>query len=218
MATTDPRKTGITAVPYIGRGTFAQMKAITGMSGGDMYFCTSYPENKGSVWVYNSTAADWFPVAPCKVYEQSATLSGVAQTGVQTLLTFPVAAGLLTNKVFRMLVTVAKSGGTDTVTPVIRLGPNASSADTLIISPGTLSGASRSYGAEPWSRMASATSVERLGGGTAAPWNGANSANVVNNATAVTTVANATNITITCTMSGTSDTPQLGYVALEIQP
>jgi hypothetical protein len=205
---------------FLGAFTFAQMKALTGMPDGATVFCTSYPVNKGSLWRYSATLTDWFPAdGPCKAYENTALITGLAQAADQALLAIPVEANLLLGKVFRMLVSLGKSGTTDGIgTFSLRLGSAGTTADAAIAQATTPTAANRSAGFEIWGRMASATSHNKLGGSPSAPWGAASSGTVLNAATTVATVASACFLTLTTTMSGAVDTPQLGYVALEIQP
>jgi hypothetical protein len=216
QVTTEPARTGVSTAVFLGTGTFAQMKVLANVSDGATYLVTNYGRG-GSTWRYSSSAGDWFPTAPVKVYENTVTLTGAKQTAAQVLLAMPMEAGLLTGKTFRVLVTVAKDGATDTVTPVLRMGSAGTAADAAVANYTTLSGASRSLGLELWLRMASATSVERLGGPVNASWGGSSSI-LVNAAVTVATVASANFLTLTGTMSGTTDSPQLGYVTVEIQP
>lgn len=207
-------------LPFIGSYTFAQLKALTGMQDGAMAFVTNYPANKGSTWRYSTTVGDWFPMAPCKVFEKTALTSGVAQLADQLLLAIPLEAALLTNKVFRLLATFGKSGVVDnTGTFSIRLGTAGSTADTAIASAGAIGAGSKSVGFDVWNRMASATSVEKLGGGLTAAFNGTGSSSALNQATAVSNVTSqAVFLSLTTAMAGTTDTPQLGYIALELMP
>lgn len=209
---------GTESFSFAPRMTFAAMKALTGMVDGQLVFVTSYPANKGSNWRYSGVLADWFPVAPCLVYENTALASGVAQAAAQILLAMPMEAGLLAGKRFRMLVTWAKSGGTDTLTPTVRMGSAGTTADATVASPATLTGTNRSIGNEMWFRMASATSVERLGGVAGAAWNATNTSGVAFAAVTVASVAAANYLSLACTMGGTTDTPQVGYVAVDVLP
>ena len=112
------------------RYTFAQMKALTGMADGQLVTVTNYPAGKGSTWRYSATFGDWFPVGPCKVYENTALITGLAQAADQLLLAIPVEAGLIANKVFRLLVSFGKSGTTDASgTFSLRMGTAGTTAD-----------------------------------------------------------------------------------------
>jgi hypothetical protein len=215
---TDPRKTGISAIVDCGSGTFAQMKALTGMTAGAQFLVTNYGRG-GSLWRYSSTLSDWFPVAPTKVYENTSTIDGILQAADQLLLAIPLEANLIANKVFRLLVTAGKDGTTDAGgTFSIRMGTAGTTADTSVGTASLLVAGNRSAGMEVWHRMASATSVERLGAGLSTPFDGSSSL-LLNAATTVANVTTqATFLTLTTTMGGTTNKPQLGYVALEIQP
>lgn len=203
----------------MGRGTFAQMKAITAAPGdGATYFVTNYPASKGSMWRYSSALADWFPTVPTKIYEGTALVSGVAQTAAQILLAVAIEANLLKGKVFRVLYTSAKSGTTDTMSPQVRMGAAGTTADATVAAVTAMGASSRSQGNESWFRMASATSTERLGGSGNASFAGASTSAVANAPTTVGDVTAANYVSIACTMSGTTDTPQVGYVAIELQP
>lgn len=213
---TDPRKTGIATGP-IGAGTFAQMKAVTGMADADSYLVTNYGRG-GSLWHYSSSLSDWFPAAPVKVYENTTLITGVAQTAAQILLAIPMEANLLKGKVFRVLYTTAKTGTTDTLSPQLRMGSAGTTADATIAAVNALVGANRSLGDESWFRMDTATSAVRLGGSGNTSWGAASTSAVANAAVTVGDVTATNYISIACTMSGTTDTPQAGYVAVEIQP
>lgn len=208
--------------PYLGSMTFAQMKALTGMGDGAEVFCTSYPPNKGSLWRYSSTLTDWFPIAPCVVYEKTDVTDGVAQAADQLLLAIPAEAGLLANKTFRLRGSLGKNGTTDAsgVTS-IRLGTAGTTADASVLAASAaLTAAARSVGFDGWMRMASATSVVKLGGNPFSPFvSSLPSSTLLNAAATVPSVAaNASYVSITTAMGGTTDKPQVGYVALEIQP
>ena len=208
--------------PFAPRMTFAQMKALTGMVEGQMVCVTNYGKG-GSTWRYSATLADWFPTAPLKVYENTALISGVAQTADQLLLAIPCEAGLLASKVFRLLISFGKTGTTDASGSfAFRLGTAGTTADTSFATAGAgaLAAGVRSVGFESWHRMASATSVNKLGGLAAGSFQQASGSGVVlNNATTVANVASqAVYLSLTTAMGGATDTPQLGYVALEIQP
>lgn len=220
QVTTDATKTRVPVGTAIGSGTFAQMKTLTcssSVNDGASYLVTNYGRG-GSVWRCAGSLGDWFPIAPLKVYENTAIVSGVVQAAAQILLAIPVEAGLLSGKTFRVLVTWAKSGGTDTLTPTIRMGNTGTTADATLVTQSTLTGANRSLGTEVWHRMASVTSAERLGGVTSASFGASSTTGVAFGATVVATVASANFIALACTMSGTTDTPQVGYVTVEIQP
>lgn len=207
-------------ISFAGQGTFAQMKALTGMANGVHYMVTNYGRG-GSLWRYSSTLTDWFPVAPTKVYENTATINGVAQLADQLLVAIPIEAKLLANKVFRILVSFGKTGAVDASgTFSLRMGTAGTTADTSVATGATnLAAANRSAGMELWLRMASATSVNKLGGQALSPWNAAGSGALLSAATTIADVTTqSTFITLTTTMAGTTDTPQLGYVAVEIQP
>lgn len=205
---------------FIGSYTFAQLKALTGMADGVTAFVTNYPASKGSLWRYSSALTDWFPNAPCKVYENTALITKVAQTADQVLLAIPVEANLLAGKTFRLLGAVGKSGTTDAFGSLsLRMGANGTTADAQVVSlAGAPDAASRSLGFEFWGRMASTTSVNRLGGTNFAAWSGNGASGILLAATTVGNVTAANYVTLTTTMSGTTDTPQVGYVTLEIQP
>jgi hypothetical protein len=209
-------KTGLFAgAPFAGTGTFAQMKAIASPADGVGWLVTNYGRG-GSMWRYSASVGDWFPTAPVLIYENTALLSGVAQLAAQTLLSIPVEANLLANKRFRVLVTTAKSGTTDTITPSIRMGSAGTTADASVGGIGGMSGTNRSNGTDTWFRMASSTSAVRLGGGVGASFENSPITVATNTATTVADVTAANFISISCTMSGTTDTPQLGYTAVEI--
>jgi hypothetical protein len=217
---TDPSKTGIAIATPIGSGTYAQMKAVTGMADGAMYLVTNYGRG-GSLWRYSASLTDWFPVAPTKVYENTGLITGVAQLADQLLVAMPMEAGLLANKVFRVTAALGKTGTTDAYgTLSLRMGTAGTTADTQVVSlNGAPPAASRSMGVEFWGRMASATSVNKLGGTNFAAWNATGSSSVLNAATTIANVTTqATYIDLTTTMGGTTDSPQVGYVAVEIQP
>jgi len=205
-------------LPYLGSFTFAQMKALTGMSDGDIVKVTNYGRG-GSLWRYSASLTDWFPTAPTKVYERTTTAlaAGLVQAAAQVIVTAAMEAGLLSNKVFRVLTSSARSGTTDTMTPVLRLGAAGTTADATIATLSTVTGTNRAVGTESWFRMDTATSCIRLGGSVNGSFNGGTSG-VANAATAVDTVASACSISFGCTMSGAVDTPQFGYLAIEIQP
>jgi hypothetical protein len=216
--TTDPRKTGIDTEVSIGAGTFAQMKAATGMADGALFRVTNYGKG-GSLWRYSSTLTEWFPTAPLKVYENTALISGVAQTADQLLVAIPLEANLIKGKVFKVYVTAGKSGTTDTMTLTPKMGSNGTIADASLGGLTAYSAGTRAAGSTFAFRMASATSAERLGGPNGAPFFGGTTGSAINAATTVADVTTQTvNFDLCCTMSGTADTPQLGYVALEIQP
>lgn len=206
---------------FVGSFTFAQLKAVTGMQNGAVAFNTSYPPNKGSYWVYSSSVGDWFPMAPCRVYEKTTVTDGILQLADQLLLAIPCEANLLANKVFRLLVSYGKDGTTDASgTFTFRMGANGTTADTAISSAaGTLLAANRSVGFEIWSRMETVTSLVKLGGSGTAAWVATGSSSVLNAATVVANVTTQTTyLTFTTTMPGTTNKPQIGYVALDIQP
>jgi hypothetical protein len=207
-------------LPYLGSFTFAQMKALTGMSEGDVVKVTNYGRG-GSLWRYSASLTDWFPMSPTKVYEKTATTDGVTQLADQLLLAIPTEAGLLANKVWRLTVSFGKDGTTDAAgTFSMRMGTAGTIADTAVWQASSaLSAANRCVGYDSWNRMASATSVEKLGGSASAAWSGGTSGSTLNAATTVANVATqATYVSLTTTMGGTTNKPQLGYVALEIQP
>lgn len=205
----------------LGAGTFAQMKALAGVPDGSTYLVNNYGRG-GSVWRYSVALADWFPIAPVKVYENTALISGALTVADQLLLAIPCEAGLLANKVFRLIFSLGRDGTTDaTGTTTIRLGTAGTVADASIAAAGSLiSGTVRSVGLEAWQRMASATSAEKLGGGPMAAFAAAGgSGSVLSAATVVPSVASqAVFLSITTTMAGTTNKPQLQYAALEIQP
>lgn len=217
QVTTDAAKTGVPVATPIGSGTFAQMKAVTGMSNGDSYLVTNYGRG-GSIWRYSSTAGDWFPAAPVLIYENTDVISGVAQTAAQVLLAIPVEANLLKGKRFRIRYSVGKSGTTDTMTPAVRMGSAGTTADAGVASPSQLAAGTRSVGYQSELFMVSTTSAVRLGGGPSVSFGASTSSTALNGATTVADVTAANYITVTCTMGGTTDTPQLGYVAVEILP
>jgi hypothetical protein len=202
------------------RMTFAQMKALTGMADCQLVFVTNYPANKGSTWRYSAAIGDWFPVSPCRVFERTTTAlaDGLVQAAAQVIVTAAMEAGLLANKLVRILSTPARNGTTDAMTPLVKLGAAGSTADATIATLTALSGTNRSLGAETWFRMASATSCVRLGGPVSNSFAGSGTSLVANAATVVDTVAEACAITWGCTMAGATDTPQFGYLAVEIQP
>lgn len=206
-----------TGPPYLGSMTFAQVKALTGMGDDFTVFVNNYPPNKGSLWRYSSALADWFPVAPCKVYEGTTLTVGVAQTAAQILLAVPIEANLLANKTFRVLYTSAKSGTTDTMSPTLRMGSAGTTADATVAAVTAMGASSRSMGNETWFRMASATSAERLGGSGNASWAAISTSAVAFAATTVGNVTALNYISLACTMSGTADTPS-GTMTIEIQP
>lgn len=199
-----------------GRGTFSQMKAISSPANGATFLVTNYGRG-GSLWRYSSTLSDWFPTAPVLIYENTAVIDGVAQTAAQILLAIPAEANLLKNKRFRLLHTAAKNGTTDTVTTQLRMGSTGTTADASVLTIIAVAAAQRANGAETWLRMASDTSVERLGGGAVSFGNTGTSA-VVALAATVADVTAANFVSISCTSTGATDKPQLGYVALEILP
>lgn len=158
---------------------------------------------------------------PYKVYENAALITGVAGIADQVLVAIPIPAGLLEGKVFRVMVSFGKNGATDAPgTFSMRMGIAGTTADTQVTSftPSMTSG-QRSVGFDLWHRMASATSVNKLGGVPVTPFSNAGSATLLNAATTVANVSTQpTYITLTTTMAGATDAPQLGYVCVEIQP
>lgn len=223
QVTTDATKTGVPVATAIGSGTFAQMKTLTcssSVNDGAIYNVTNYGRG-GSQWRCAGSVGDWFPTSPLKVYENTALITGVAQTADQLLLAIPMEAGLLANKVFRTMASFGKTGATDASgTFTFRMGTAGTTADAGVASTSASLGASnRSVSLDFWNRMASATSVNKLGGVPSPSFGGGASGTLLNAATAVANVTSQTvYITLTTTMAGTTDTPQLGYVAVEIQP
>jgi len=208
---------------FLGAFTFAQMKALTGMPDGATVFCTSYPANKGSEWRYSSALSDWFPVAPCKVYEKTTVTDGLLQTADQVLLAIPLEANLIANKVLRVIASLGKDGTTDALgTMSFRMGAAGTTADTAVFTAVTsLSAAQRSIGYDTWLRMSDATTVHKLGGVAVNAWSGSNGSSQVTldqTATIANVTTQTTYITITMTMPGTTNKPQIGYTAVEIQP
>lgn len=204
-------------------GTFAQMKAVAAPTDGQLYYVSNYGKG-GSLWRYSTTALDWFPTAPTKIYENTALITGLQQTAVQLLVAIPCEANLLANKVFRLIASLGKDGVTDaygTATD-LRSGTTGTVADAVIHTTnlsGTLSAAQRSAGIESWLRAASATSLQKLGGNNVGAFNASGSAAILNNpATVADITTQLTYLSITTTMGGVTNKPQVGYVALEIQP
>jgi len=208
-------------LPYLGSFTFAQMKALTGMSDGDMVKVTNYGRG-GSLWRYSASLTNWFPTAPTKVYENTALITGLQQTADQLLVAIPIEIGLLANKVFRLLTSVGKNGTTDTLgTLSMRIGPAGTTSDGQVwgVVPSMTVG-QRSIGLSSFQRTASATTVEKLGGSPVASFDNFASSTLLNASTSpgLNFTTQAGYVSLTTTMSGTTDAPQLGYVALEIWP
>jgi hypothetical protein len=162
-----------------------------------------------------------FNPAAIKVYENFALIPGVAGTADQVLLAIPIPAGVLDGKVFRVMVSFGKNGTTDASgTFSLRMGTAGTTADTQVATTSAnLAAANRSVSFDFWMRMASATSVNKLGGAPNLSFGGGASSTLLNAATTVANVSTQlTYITLTTTMGGATDVPQLGYVAVEIQP
>lgn len=220
QVTTDATKTKIPTGTPIGTGTYASMKTLTcssSVNDGAGFLVTNYGHG-GSMWRCSGTVGDWFPAAPIKIYENTAVVSGVTGTSAQVLVAIPIEANLLQNKVFRVMVTFGKTGATDTMSPVIRMGSAGTVSDNAVITFAAFSAAVRSAGYDAWMRMASATSAEKLGGAAGSNFAGTTTSAVISSTSAVAAVTSANYITITTTMGGSTDTPQLGYVAVEIEP
>jgi hypothetical protein len=213
-------KTGLGA-PYAGSGTYAQMKAISSPQDGASFQVTGYANftpKAAQTWRYSVANSDWFPIAPALIYEATPLTNGLVQTAAQILLAMPVDAGVLVGKTFFVKSTQAKSGTTDTITPALRMGSAGTVSDTQVSGLNTI-GAQRSIGQEMWFRMASNTSVVRLGGLPYAPFSGtAGTVLLANVATTIADVSAANYVSISCTMSGTTDTPQIGYTGLWVMP
>lgn len=200
-------------------GTFAQMKALSSPVNGATFRVTNYGKG-GSLWRYSSAAGDWFPTAPVKVYEKTSLTTGLSQTAEQILQTISIEAGLLANKTFRLLASFGKNGATDTSNGLqVRFGTAGTIADTSLYTVLNLAAANRSGGADLWLRAASATSLEKMGGSPSGAFSGGVSSSLIAAATTVANMATqALVLSLTASMGGTTDKPQLGYVALEIQP
>jgi hypothetical protein len=214
-------RTGIGSA-QLPRSTWANLPAAP--ADGTQYLVTAFANftpRTPQLWAYSVANAGWFPMAPALVYESAALVSGVVQAATQILLAMPVDAGVLAGKVFALRYTYAKSGATDTLTPQIYFGALGTTADHLYTTIGdTVSTANRSVGNESWFRMTSATAGVRLGGVAASSFSGTQSATtqVANAAVVFDTVASANYVSLGCTMSGTTDTPQVGYCALWVLP
>jgi hypothetical protein len=200
--------------------TFATLPAAASNSG-VVARVTDVGRAGGSLWMSDGTI--WRPVAPVKIYENTGLITGISSGTEQVVLAIPYVANILTGKIFRLLCSMGRNGTTDAWTTLtLRMGANGTTADTAIATYTTVltGGSARSQGVDNWSRMASVTSVEKFGKANAGSSFDDTSASgaVLNAATTVTTVASAGYIDVCATMSGTTDKPQLGYVALEIQP
>lgn len=220
QVTTDATKTGVPVAAAVGSGTFAQMKTVTcssSVNDGALYNVTNYGRG-GSTWRCSGSIGDWFPTAPVKIYEKATTTTGVAQTAEQVLLAIPIEANLLKNKTFRLIYTFGKNGTTDTITPNVRMGSAGTIADAALVSPSAPVAGARRVGYEALVNMATATSAVMMGGGLNAPFIGGTTSIALNTSVTVGDVGNANFINLTCTMSGTTDTPMLGYIAVEILP
>lgn len=210
---------GLGPMATMGGGyTFAQMKALVGMADGDVVRVTNYGKG-GSYWRYSSSMQDWFPTAPCLVYESRTLITGLVQTAAQALLAIPIEAGLLKNKVVRLRFSPAKNGSTDTMLPELHFGAAGSVADQKIN--GTYSGPSGANiagGVESWFLASDSVTLQRIGGQINGAFNGSVYSLATFQATTVNDLGVANFLTIACTMSGTTNAPQLGYVSLEILP
>lgn len=207
---------GNTLEAIIGPFTFATLPAAASYTG-VVARVSDVGRTGGSLWMSDGTI--WRPVAPVKIYENTALVEGDLSGDDQVVLAMSYAANILTGKVFRVLATFGKGGTTDAMTAYgLRMGTNGTIADTQIGTTSGLTAPQRSIGVEYWFRMASVTSIEKLGTGNggSVSWAQGGSSLAINTAATVTTVASAGYIDLTIDIAGTTDKPQVGYCAIEI--
>lgn len=199
-------------------GTFAQMRALTGMVDGFTYHVTNYGSG-GSDWHYVASLGDWLPKSLCQVFESQTEFTGVQQTAAQALQAIPVEAYLLLNKKWRLLFTPGKVGSANVMIPELHFGPTGTVADPKFPgSFGGISGAQISAGKDSWWWSSDANTLKRMGGQLDGSFNGVAFTLAAWQALTGVDLTVKNYITIGCTMNGTSDTPKNHYARLEILP
>lgn len=114
-----------------------------------------------------SNGARWKPLGPALLDAIDTPNSGVANTAEQQLSTNHVAipAGVISvdGDRIEVLLTLSKSGASDSATIRIRFGPLGTVADPVITTITNLAGASQSYGTVIPFKRVSATSLQKQG-------------------------------------------------------
>ena len=208
-------------------GTAAGRPAPGAVALGAQIVITDYGRTR-----WESDLTRWKPVGPQIVAIKPGITSGAIQTAEQVIGQLSCPGWMLDGNVFVLRYTLGRNNTADGFSGIasIRMATTGLVTDASIGTVGfagsfPAGSGSLSVGTENWSRMASATSVNRLGTANAGPsFAGTPQAVALNAAHTVgdVTANNGNNIfflSITQAMlAATTTTPQTGYMDLEIRP
>lgn len=165
--------------------------------------------------------AYWTVTAPTSPILNTALTSGTTSGAAQIVFSQLLPAGILRAcKSFGLKFTYAKSGATDSQSGGgLRLGTAGTTSDTSIGTSSTLMGASgRALATEVMFFVSSATEITRGGPQPMLGWNGTGSSQTIQVYTVSNIDSNALYLSIEIQLSGTTNTPQVQFVQLELIP
>lgn len=215
--TTDPLKTGISALKYLGERTQATLPSAASWSGytatlTDLGENGTYVHSNGTRWrVLNGSGS---------LKTLGAAVTGIANSETIVLQTLIPAGAWQTNDLLLFNnLSILKSGTTDTGRLTVRIGTAGTTADTAITGLSAMSivsAANTMYGASPLGiKLVSATSAQRLGQNSIVPFGGASSGSI-----AATTISDASSnalyVSVSLSSSGTTDTLTIQSADIQI--